>query len=124
MSNEELMPILPLQVISNVQTSLNIFVQSEELNEPDAFFCNFCESFQSTSVDHEISKVGSYLVLQLKRFINHLGNFTKDIKKAKWVQCTDILSLPVVLDDVSFPKKFNLAATVNHIGIFISKILE
>ena len=54
MSNEELMSILPLQVISNVQTSLNIFLQSEELNEPDAFFCNFCESFQSTSVDHEI----------------------------------------------------------------------
>ena len=79
MSNEELMSILPLQVISNAQTSLNIFLQSEELNEPDAFFCNFCESFQSTSVDHEISKVGSYLVLQLKRFINHLGNFIKDV---------------------------------------------
>ena len=41
MSNEELMSILPLQVISNVQTSLNIFLQSEELNEPDAFFVIF-----------------------------------------------------------------------------------
>ena len=31
--NEELMSILPLQVTSNVQTSLNIFLQTEELTD-------------------------------------------------------------------------------------------
>ena len=45
-------------------------------------------------------------------FCKPLRNF-KDIKK---VQCTETLSVPVVVDDVSFHKKFNLIATVNHTG--------
>ena len=48
------MLILPLQVTSNVQTSLNIFLQTKELAKPDSFFCNFCASDQGASVDHEI----------------------------------------------------------------------
>ena len=80
------MSILPLQVTSNVQTSLSIFLLSEELNEPPS------------SIDLETSKVGSYLVLQLKSFVNNY-NFIKDIKK---VQCTENPSVPVVADDVSF----------------------
>ena len=81
------MSILPLQVTSNVQTSLSIFLLSEELNEPP-------------SIDLETSKVGSYLVLQLKSFVNNY-NFIKYIKK---VQCTENPSVPVVADDVSFHK--------------------
>ena len=92
-----------------MQTLLNIFLQTE----PDSFFCNFYESYQPASADHEISKVGSYLVLQLEHFLSHRGNFIKDIKK---VQCTETLSVPLVVDDVSFHKKFNLIATVNHAG--------
>ena len=80
-SNEEVMPILPLQVTSNVQASLNIFLQTGELTEIDSFLFYFCEIYQPASVDHEISKGGSYLVLQLKSFLNHHGNFIKDIKK-------------------------------------------
>ena len=32
------------------------------------------------------------------------------------MQFTETLSVPVVVDDVSFHKKFNLTATVNHTG--------
>ena len=39
--NEELMSMLPLQVTSNVQTSLNIFLQIEELTKLDSFFVIF-----------------------------------------------------------------------------------
>ena len=58
------MSIVPLQVTSNTQASLNIFLQTEELTEIDSFFflCNFCEICQPASVDQD----GSYLVLQLK----------------------------------------------------------
>ena len=68
---------------------------AEELNEPDSFFCNFCESYRPASVDHEISKVGPCLILQLQHFVNHHRNFIKDIKK---VQCTETLSVPVAVD--------------------------
>ena len=101
------------EVTSNVQTFLNIFSQSEELTEPDSLFYNFCKSFQSAYVDHEIAKVGCYLVLQLKSFVNDNESFIKDIKK---VQCTKTYSVPVAVDDVSFHKKFNVTATVNHTG--------
>lgn len=89
---------------NNLQSSLNIFLQSEELTEPDSiFFCNFFESYQPVSDDHKISKVGRYLILQLKRFLNHYGNFIKDIKK---VQFTETLSVPVVIVNASFQQKF------------------
>ena len=77
------MSILPLQVTSNVQTSLRTFLQTDEWTEPHSFVCNFCQSYQPASIDHEISKVGSYLVLQLKRFLRHHGKFIKDIKKVQ-----------------------------------------
>ena len=38
LSDEESMSIVPLRVTSNVQTSLNIFLQTEELTESDSFF--------------------------------------------------------------------------------------
>ena len=50
-------------------------------------------------------------MLQLKHFVSHQGKLIKDIKK---VQCTETLSVPVVVDDVSFHKKFILIVTVNH----------
>ena len=93
------MSVLPLQVASDVQTYLTIFLKTEEVTEPYSFFCNFYESYQPASVDHEISKIGSYLMLQLKCFVSHHGNFIKDIKK---VQCAETFSMPVVVDDISF----------------------
>ena len=39
-------------------------------------------------------------------------------KISKKVECTETLSVPVVVDAVSFHKKFNLIGTVNHTGTF------
>ena len=49
-------------------------------------------------------------MLQLKRFVSHQGKLIKYIKK---VQCTATLSVPVVVDDVPFHKKFIFIVTVN-----------
>ena len=37
-------------------------------------------------------------------------------KISKKIQCTETLSVPVVVDDAPFHKKINLLATVNHTG--------
>ena len=65
-------------------------------------FRNFSKSYQSTTIDHEIAKVGCDLVLQLKPLLNGNENFIKDNKK---LQCTETLSVPLAVDDVSFHKK-------------------
>ena len=65
----------------SIQTALNIFLESEELTESDSCFCNFCASYQPTSMDHQITKVGIYLILELKRFVNHNADFIKDFTK-------------------------------------------
>ena len=57
--------------------------------------------------------MASYLNLQLKRFVNHNGDFIKDFTK---VHCTKTLSVPLAVDEVSFHKKFIFMTTVNHTG--------
>ena len=64
-------------------------------------------------MDHQISKVGNYLILQVKCFVNHNDDFIKNITK---IHCSKPLSVPLVVDEVSFHKKFSLIVTVNHKG--------
>ena len=44
LSNEESTSILHLPVTKFLHTSIKIFLETEELTEPDMFFCNFHES--------------------------------------------------------------------------------
>ena len=46
-------------------------MQSEGLTETGPYFYKFCDSYEPVSVDHEISKVGCYLVLQVTPLVNH-----------------------------------------------------
>lgn len=46
----------------------------------------------------------------MKHFLNHNGNFIKDMKKT---QCMETLSVTLFVD-ISFFNRFNLVATVNH----------
>ena len=64
-------------------------------------------------MDHQITKVGYYLILQLKLFVNNNDDFIKDITKGHY---TKTLSVPLVVDELSFHKKFSLIVTVNHTG--------
>lgn len=74
-------------------------------------FCNFFESYQPTSMDLQISKVGNYLILQLKCFVNHTSDSIKDNTK---FHCIKTLFVPLFVDEVSFYKKSNLIAAINH----------
>ena len=78
-------------------------------------FCNFFESYQPTSMDLQISKVGNYLILQLKCFVNHTSDSIKDNTK---FHCIKTLFVPPFVDEVSFYKKSNLtAATIQDLLI-------
>ena len=101
-----------LPVTKSIQTALNIFLESEELRESDLCFCNFCASYQPASMDHQITKVGIYLILELKRFINHNADFIKDFTKVS----SHENFLYHLLMRFSFHKKFSLKATANHTG--------
>ena len=78
------------------------------------FHCNICSSHQPAILEHEVSKIGHYLVIQLKRFLCFDRSVTKDIK---YVKCSSTLSVPITVDtDVVCHKRFKLIATINHSG--------
>ena len=80
-----------------------------------SLFCNICSSNNQALTDQKISKVGNYLIIQVKCFLVFNQALTKDISK---LFCTPTLPVPVTLDDrkVVGHNKFNLIATINHWG--------
>ena len=78
------------------------------------YFCNFCSSLQSATLEHEFTKIGDILIVHLKRFSNFRGSVIKDIRPVK---CDTEIVLPVSLDnDITSQKKFKLFAVINHLG--------
>lgn len=59
-------------------------------------FCNFGSSNNQALTNQEISKVGNYLITQVKYFLVFNQAVTKDISK---ISCTPTLTLPFALDE-------------------------
>ena len=85
------------------------------INNQIRFFFNFCKSYQPVSTDLQTSKVGNYLILQLKHFVNHNSDFMKYFTN---VHCTKTLSVALAVDEVIFHKKFSLTATANYMRTY------
>ena len=97
-----------------IQRSLNAYLESHFLSDKNEFFCNICSSNNQALADQEISKVGDYLIIQVKRFLVFNQAVTKDISK---ISCIPTLTVPVTLDeDIVGHNKFNLFSTINHSG--------
>ena len=111
--NEESSPILHVPVANTVQASLSELLKSEELLEEASYFCNYCSGYRPAIVEHSFSKVGQYLVVQLKRFTQQEGVFKRDIQK---VFSTPNIEVTVVDGDLTSQTKYQLIATVNHTG--------
>ena len=80
--------ILQVPFCNSIQDSIDVCLQSEELENNNSYFCNLCGSLQSGLIGHELSKVVNILIIQLKRFINTM--VSKDMKlvhcnKKTWV---------------------------------------
>ena len=60
------------------------------------------------------SRVGQFLMCQLKRILNFKGTVTKDINIVK---CSASIFIPVILDnDIVEQRKITLISTINHSG--------
>ena len=113
-STEDSSSILQLPVSGSIQRSLNAYLESHVLSDRNEFFCNICSSNNQALADQDISEVGDYLIIQVKRFLVFNQAVTKDVSK---ISCTPTVAVPVTLDeDIVGHNKFNLFATINHLG--------
>ena len=77
------------------------------------FFYHICSSNNQALADQEFSKVGEYLIIQVKCFLVFNQALTKNISK---ISCKPPLTVPVTLNkDIVDHKKFNLMTTINHL---------
>ena len=92
---------------------LNTYLESNFLSDKNEFSCNICSSINQPLADQKISKVGSYLIIQLKCFLVFNQALAKDVSK---LFCIATVAVPVTLNDhkIVGHKKFNLIATINH----------
>ena len=112
-SNEESSSLLQLAMSNSIQTALNSSLQAETFSGDNPVCCNFYFPLKSAFAVPAFSKVGRYLVIQLKRFVSHHNQVIKDIKH---VQCTLEISVPVKDNEVNYQKYYHLIAAINHTG--------
>ncbi|XP_057297938.1 ubiquitin carboxyl-terminal hydrolase 17-like protein 6 [Hydractinia symbiolongicarpus] len=82
-TSEQVSPFLKLPLTSTVQSSIDNFLESEELSGVNSYICHYCNSYQTATVEKEVAECSSILVLQLTRFA-----YTKGLV-SKWFYCND-----------------------------------
>ena len=83
-------------------------------------FCNFGSSNNQALTNQEISKVGNYLITQVKYFLVFNQAVTKDISK---ISCTPTLAVAFTLDEeIVDHKKLDLIATINLREVVCDKV--
>ena len=111
---EDMCKILQLSICHSTQQAIETFLKPEELHGRNKYYCNFCASLQTASLEHEIVNSGGLLIIQLKRFASLGNSVAKDVRPVK---CDQEVRLPVVFDrDIVNYKRFRLLASVNHSG--------
>ncbi|XP_057296158.1 putative ubiquitin carboxyl-terminal hydrolase 50 [Hydractinia symbiolongicarpus] len=91
------------------------FLESEELSGVNSYFCHYCNSYQTATVEKEVAECSLILVLQLKRFANNKGGVSKVCSSVTSYPGT--VSIPITIDsEVSCRKHYKLRAAINHSG--------
>ena len=115
--SEENLDILPLQVSTDIQTSINQFLSPEILSSQNKWFCPSCKTLSESTRETCVMNSAPILAVQLCRFSNQGGQLVKD---ETLVSCTQsqpgqYLSVPITVEDeISFMNKYSLIATINH----------
>jgi len=110
-TTEEATSLFHLPVSKSIQNSFDSYLKPDFV---DDFYCNVCSKHQPAIIDHEFSRMGNYLILQLKRFSGLNNTARKNIEK---VVCTTSLEIPVIVDsEIKYNMQYNLVATINHTG--------
>ena len=76
-STEDSSSIMQLPVSESIQRSLNPYLESNFLSGENEFFCNICSSSNQALADHEISKAGDHLIIQVKPVLTKTRNNLK-----------------------------------------------
>ena len=106
--------ILQLSVSDSTQSAIDSFLKPEELTNNNLFFCNYCASLQPAVLEHEFSRLGDFLIIQIKRFLNFSGTVTKNTKS---VYCDPQINVPFNADsNIICNKSYKLIGVVNHSG--------
>ena len=113
-SREDVCTMLQMPIENNIQNSLHYFLRSELLDGDNAYFCAICASKQPAETQVCLRNIGTYLIIQLKRFSFSDGVVTKNSFP---VVCSPYLNVPVRIDDeVTCIRKFALVSGICHSG--------
>ena len=115
-AREEKLDILTIPLSPNINYSLSKFLKLEILESESKWFCPSCNCLTESTRETSIIGSGSILMIQLSRFsISH----SRRIKDQQVFHFPPELELKVPItmaDEVSFPRKFSLVASINHSG--------
>ena len=105
---------MQLSVLGSVESSLKFFLISEYLIAENKIFCDFRSKLQSAFSDHAIIKIGHYLIIQLKIFLDINDSVTKNVQSVEYIQ---VLVVPIYIDvETIHRKRFALLVSVNVSG--------
>ena len=110
---EDVSSVLQVPVKGNIQSSLNVFLAPDILNEENLFYCHVCKSHEPALVTHQFTSLGKFLIMQTKRFISSGSRFVKHLQK---IICTPNLSIPLFNNGQNETINFKLLGTINHTG--------
>ena len=115
---EEKLDILSLPTKKHISTSFTDLLKSQSLSGDNMWFCPQCSSKQNATMDSIITRSGSVLILQLKRYATFQGNVFKDTRQVDCLPCPGhTLEIPIDQNNsISFSNRYKLMATINHSG--------
>ena len=116
--NEDKLDILAVSPKKHISASLIELLQSQSLSGDNMWFCPQCCSEQNATIDSAITKSGSILIVQLKRYTTFQGNSFKDNKHVVCLPSHDhVLEIPIDQNNtITFSNRYTLVATINHSG--------
>ena len=99
--SEENLDILPLQVLTDIQTSINQFLSPEILSSQNKWFSPSCKIFSESTRETCVMNSAPILAIQFCRFSNQGGQLVKD---KTLVSCTQnepgqYLTVPITIED-------------------------
>ena len=117
--SEENLGMLPFQLSTDIQTSINQFLSPEILSSQNKSFCPSCRALSESTRETCVMNSALILAIQLCRFSNQGGQLLKD---ETLIICTQrqpgqYLTIPVTIEDeIWFMNKYSLIARINHSG--------
>ena len=111
-STEEKANLLQIPLHGSIPLSIVDFLKEEKLVGDNRYYCSSCETNQDASRYYQITNLGAFLILQVKRF-----SADGSCKRHDFVKCfPEVLKIPVSVDKVTIIYHYKLNSVINHLG--------